>query len=43
MVLVRKIQSDKDNLEDLGLDGKIILKFILSTERGLGLDSCGPV
>jgi hypothetical protein len=41
--VVRKMHNDKDNLEDLGLDGKIILKFILNTERGLGLDSCGPV
>ena len=35
--------KDKGHLVDLGVDGKIILKLMLNTERGRRLDSCGLV
>jgi len=39
MELVGSKLKDKKHLEDLSVDGKIILKLILNTERGRRLDS----
>jgi hypothetical protein len=33
--------KEGDNVEDLGTDGRKILKRILNVMTGLGVDSCG--
>ena len=40
MILVRKVEN---HLEDLGVDGRVILRRILNTMGWRGLDSCGLV
>jgi len=37
----RRNMNERDHLEDLGVDGKLMLKWILSRIAGRGLDSAG--
>jgi hypothetical protein len=41
-ILVKDMMKGRDHLEDTGIDGKIILEWILRNRVGrCGLDSCG--